>query len=73
MKINLKAYLTDFIEANANIERKELIQVPDAVIETDGIRMIMISEVVPKNPDDYFYSRQPDAAFMSTTIQHQGE
>lgn len=68
MKINVKEYLTDFIRTNSNIEHKELIQVPDAVIETDNIRMIMISEVVPKNPDDYFYSRKPNAAFMSTTI-----
>lgn len=69
MKLDVKEYLTDFIQTHSNIEHKELIQVPDAVVETDDIRMIMISEVVPKNPDDYFYSRKPNAAFMSTTIQ----
>jgi len=68
MKLNVKKYLTDFVQAQASIEQKEIIQVPDAIIETDAIKMIMISEVVPKNPDDYFYSRQPNAAFMSTTI-----
>jgi len=31
--------------------------------------MIMISEVVPENPQDYFfYSCNSNAAFMSTTI-----
>lgn len=30
--------------------------------------MIMISEVVPNNPDNYFYNRNADAVFMSTTI-----
>jgi len=47
MKLNIKEYLTDFIQTHESIERKETIQVPDAIIETDDIRMIMISEVVP--------------------------
>ena len=68
MKLNVKEYLTDFIRSDSTIERKESIQVPDAVIDTDDIRMIMISEVVPQNPDDYFYSGHPDASFLSTTI-----
>lgn len=68
MKLDIREYLTDFIQDDSTIEHKDLIQVPDAVIETDDIRMIMISEVVPKNPNDYFYSRQSDAAFMSTAI-----
>lgn len=68
MKLNVKKYLTDYIQSDPAIEQKELFQVPDALIETNDIRMIMISEVVPKDPEDYFYSRNPDAAFLSTTI-----
>lgn len=68
MRLSIKEYLTDYIQSHPSIERKELIQVPDAIMETDDIRMIMISEVVPKNPEDYFYSGHPDAAFLSTTI-----
>lgn len=68
MRLNIKEYLTDYIQSHPSIERKDLIQVPDAIMETDDIRMIMISEVVPKNPEDYFYSGHPDAAFLSTTI-----
>ena len=68
MKLNVKEYLTDYIQSDPTIEQKESFQVPDAVIETDDIRMIMISEVVPKDPEDYFYSKRPDAAFLSTAV-----
>ncbi len=68
MKLNVKEYLTDFIQTNSDIEHKEFIRVPDAVVETNDIRMIMISEVVPKNPDDYFYSKHSDSAFVYTII-----
>lgn len=68
MKLNIKEYLTDFIQTNPDIGQPELIQVPDAMIETNDIRLIMISEVVPQNPDDYFYSKNTGAAFMTTTV-----
>ena len=68
MILNVKEYLTDLIQSDPSIEQKASIQVPDAVIETNDIRMVMISETVPSNPNDYFYSRHPDAAFLSTTL-----
>ncbi len=68
MKLDVKEYLTDYIRSDPTIEQKDLFQVPDALIETDDIRAIMISEVVPKDPEDYFYSKRPDAAFLSTAI-----
>ena len=68
MILNVKEYLTDLIQSDPSIEQKASIQVPDAVIETNDIRMVMISETVPSNANDYFYSRHPDAAFLSTTL-----
>lgn len=68
MRIDIKSHLTTFIQSKKDIQEKEKMQFPDAMIETDDIHMIMISEVVPKDPKDYFYSRKPNTAFMSTTI-----
>lgn len=68
MKLDIKSHLSEFISNQPDIQNKEKMQVPDITIETDSIRMIMISEVVPPDPNDYFYSRNADAAFMGTTI-----
>ena len=68
MLINVQSYLAEFLQANPGIEGRELMQVPDATLETDDIQIVMISEAVPSNPDDFFYSRNPDAAFLSTAI-----
>lgn len=56
MKLDIREYLINFIQNDSTIEDKDAIQVPDAIMETDDIQMIMISEVVPQNPNDYFYS-----------------
>lgn len=68
MKLDIKKCLTDFIQSDPSIEKKEMFQIPDAIVETGDIRMIMISETVPGDPGDYFYSGRPDAAFLSTAI-----
>lgn len=68
MKLDVKSYLKEFIKGRLDILNKEKMQVPDVTVETDNIRMVMISEVVPSDPADYFYSRNADAAFMGTTI-----
>ena len=68
MLINVQAYLTEFLQANPSIEGREFMQLPDPTLETDDIQIVMISEGVPKNPGDFFYSRNPDAAFLSTAI-----
>ncbi len=68
MKLDVKSYLEEFVRNKSDIQNKEIMQFPDVTIETDDIRMVMISEVVPSDPKDYFYSRKPDAAFMGTTI-----
>ncbi|MCH5286313.1 MAG: hypothetical protein J1E43_02735 [Christensenellaceae bacterium] len=68
MRLNVQSRLNEFLEAAPGIEGRESMQLPDAVLETDDIRIVMISEAVPKNPDDFFYSRNPDAAYLSTAI-----
>lgn len=50
------------------IENRNKILVPDVTLETDKIRMMMISEVTPPNNDDYFYSRKPNGAFMTSVL-----
>ena len=66
--LDIKQYLKSVADKLPNFEQKETLQFPDATIDVSRIKLIMISEVVPSNPADYFYSRNPDAAFMSTTI-----
>ena len=68
MKVDTKQHLMSYISSNSSIDNQNLIQVPDVTLETNDIKILMISEVVPENPDDYFYSRKPEAAFLSTTI-----
>lgn len=68
MKVDMKQHLMSYISSNSSIDNQNLIQVPDVTLETNDIKILMISEVVPENPDDYFYSRKPKAAFLSTTI-----
>ena len=68
MILDMKEHLTAFIASNENIENKDKMQVPDIKLDTADIKLVMISEVVPENTSDYFYSRNPEASFMSTTI-----
>ncbi len=66
MDINIKDYLEDFMNRNS-ITMKN-IQLPDKSINTDSIKIIMINEVPPVNPDDYFYSKTEDPNYMQSTI-----
>ena len=68
MKLAVKEYLTSVMEEINVLENREKIMVPDVVLETNSIKMIMISEVPPANSDDYFYSRNPNAAFLSCAL-----
>lgn len=67
MLLNIKEYLMDLILEN-NIEVSQ-IQLPDAQINTDNIKVIMINEVPPQNPADYFYSKSDMPDYMKTTLE----
>lgn len=66
VKINIKTYLNDTV-LNSNIS-PELIQLPDKIIDTDKIKAVMINEVPPINPDDFFYSNSKMPDYMKTTL-----
>lgn len=66
MQINTKCELTKFMEAR-NIPAQG-IQLPDADVDTEQIRVIMINEVPPQDPEDSFYSRMENPGYMKTTL-----
>lgn len=66
--MDVKKYLTSIIDNMGEFENKNKVLVPDVTLDPDKIRMIMISEVTPPNSDDYFYSRKPDGAFITSVL-----
>lgn len=66
MKISMKTFLQEAIETNHIMD--ERLQLPDIGISADTIKVIMINEVPPQNPDDYFYSNAKDPDYMKTTL-----
>ena len=56
--MNVKNCLTEVATKNSLVV--ESMQFPDCEIDPQSIKVIMINEVVPKNPDDWFYSESPD-------------
>lgn len=66
MQVNPKENLLSFMkERNISIKN---IQLPEASIDTDSIKVIMINEVPPENPDDFFYSKAYNPNYMKTTL-----
>lgn len=68
MKIAVKEHLERFVQTRPEIPERERMQFPDAVVETEDIKIMMISETVPEKPDDFFYSRVEGADFMKTAL-----
>ena len=58
MDINIKNYLTKI--ASQKSIMSENMQFPDCIIDPEKIKVVMINEVVPRNPDDWFYSGTAD-------------
>jgi hypothetical protein len=52
--MQIKSHLTAI--ARENGINPAALQLPDCELDPVAIRVIMINEVVPKNPDDWFYS-----------------
>ena len=44
------------------------VQLPNKTVNIEDINVIMINEVPPQNPDDYFYSETQNPSYMQTTI-----
>ena len=62
MKIKINDYLTQ------KSLKTEGMQIPDCEIDPETIKIIMINEVPPKNPEDNFYSKAPEPDYMKTTL-----
>jgi hypothetical protein len=56
--MNVKKYLTE-AAAKAGLAADTL-QFPDCELDPSKIKIVMINEVVPRNPDDWFYSKTDD-------------
>jgi len=56
--LGIKPYLTNI--ANLNEIASDTLQLPDCEILPASIKAIMINEVAPRNPDDWFYSETND-------------
>ena len=56
--MNIKKHLTQ-IAAQAGLIAESM-QFPDCELDPQRIQVVMINEVVPKNPDDWFYSETID-------------
>ena len=64
--MNIKNYLSETATKN-DLNINEL-QFPDCELDPMKIRVVMINEVVPKNPDDWFYSNAHDPENRRTSF-----
>jgi len=64
--MNIKAYLTEIAAQNGLAG--ESLQFPDCDIDPGSVKVIMISEVPPKNPEEGFYSSAPEPDYMRSTL-----
>jgi len=62
MIIKIDDYLTQ-----KGIETEGM-QIPDCEIDPETIKILMISEVPPQNPEDGFYSKAPEPDYMKSTL-----
>jgi len=67
MHIHVGDYLFRFMQEE-NIPGED-VQLPDVALNTDSIKVIMINEVPPQNPEDYFYGKSTEPNYMKTTLQ----
>jgi uracil-DNA glycosylase len=66
MFVDLRKKLTELMR-----ERKislRGVQLPDVSLDPETVKVIMISEVPPVNPEDWFYSKTDKPDYMKTTL-----
>lgn len=64
--MNVKSYLTEIAAQNGLAA--ESMQFPDCEVDPAKIKVIMISEVPPKNPNDGFYSTAENADYVKSAL-----
>lgn len=66
--VNVKEYLELFITQSKLTDQLNNLQLPDIYLEQDKIKVLMINEVTPLNPEDFFYSSMDKPDYMKTTL-----
>ena len=64
--MNMKQTLS--VIAMQNDLDPNILQFPDCEVNPANIKVVMINEVVPKNPNDWFYSDSPDPENKKTAF-----
>jgi uracil-DNA glycosylase len=64
--MNIKTCLIEII-TRSGISPENLL-LPDAELDPNKISVVMINEVPPQNPDDWFYSAAENPDYMKTTL-----
>lgn len=64
--MNIKSYLTEI--AKQKEIATDFLQLPDCELDPEKIKVIMISEVPPRNPEDDFYSGALQPEYMKSTL-----
>ncbi len=64
----MKKHLLEFVKSMDDAPELDTIQVPNVLLDTEKIKMAMISEVPPPDRSDYFYSNKPTASFVESTL-----
>lgn len=64
--MNIKSYLHD-LARSVSLDPSDM-QFPDCELNAEKIKVIMINEAPPQNPDDWFYSSAESPDYMKTTF-----
>jgi uracil-DNA glycosylase len=64
--MNIKTHLAKIAAQNGLAV--DALQFPDCGLEPGGVKVVMISEVPPPNPEDGFYSATPGSDYMRSTL-----
>lgn len=64
--MNIKAFLTEIAVQHGLTA--ESLQFPDCELDPESVKVVMISEVPPENPEDGFYSTAPEPDYIKSTL-----
>ena len=67
MVLNILNHLTETATRHGLVT--DSMQFPDCILDPGSIKVVMINEAVPKNPDDWFYSKAEDAENRRTAFR----
>ncbi|MDF2593909.1 MAG: hypothetical protein K0R69_250 [Clostridia bacterium] len=68
MQVDVKEYLAKYIIQSKQTDNMDRLQLPDTCLDSEHIKVIMINEVTPQDPSDFFYSTAEQPDYMKTTL-----